>query len=68
MRHNSKNKYLDGNAAQRAASKYTQKFGFVHRWYRCDECEYGHIATVRHYGVPVISADALGKNKGTDES
>ena len=59
MRHSAKNKYLNGDTAQRAAAKYTKRYGFVHRWYECDECDYWHITTLRHFGVKVLSLEAL---------
>ncbi len=58
-RHSSKNKYIDSNAAQKAAAKYTRKYGFIHRWYECDECEYWHLSTVTHHGIGVLSLEAI---------
>jgi hypothetical protein len=62
-RHSSKNRYLTSNLAQKAAAKYTKMYLFVHRWYECDECDYWHITTVRHHGVPVMSLDAITRNR-----
>ena len=64
MRHASKNKYISVEAVMRAADKYTQKYGFKHRWYECDECGYYHIATVRHWGSKVLDLDVIKREAG----
>lgn len=58
-RHSSKNKYLNPSEAQKAAAKYTRKYGFVYRWYACDECEYWHLASVTHEGSRVLSLEEI---------
>ena len=63
-RHSTKNRYLDVDGAQRAAAKYTQEYKFKMRWYLCDECSYYHISTVRQYGIPVLSLEALQRRAG----
>ncbi len=62
--HRSKNTYDNSSDAQEACERYTSTYGFVFRWYECDKCEYFHIATKRHYGVPVVSLDAIRKERG----
>lgn len=59
-RHSAKNKYNTVDRAQQGVAKYTKKYGFLHRFYLCDECSYYHITTVRHEdGTKVLSLDAL---------
>ena len=65
--HRRKNKYLRVNDAMRAADKYTEMYGFKHRFYECDECEYYHIATVKVWGRKVLSLEALRRNRGQGE-
>ena len=45
--------------AMAAAAKYTRKYGFIHRFYKCDECEYWHLASVTHNGSKVLSLDEI---------
>lgn len=64
-RHSSKNRYMDARSAMKAAHRYTEQYGFLHRFYECDECDYWHLSTVTHQGVQVLSLDAL-KQRRTD--
>ena len=65
MRHSSKNKYMDVDAVQRAAAKYTAKYGFMHKWYLCEECSYYHLTTVTDStGTKVLSLDAIQQRAG----
>jgi hypothetical protein len=63
MRHSAKNKYINADAAQKAAAKYTRTKGFIYRFYECDfeKCGYFHLTTVTHNGIQVLSLEALRK-------
>ena len=54
-----KNLYASRALATQAARRYTNKYLWVMDVYQCPECNWFHTSRRKHFGMPVLSLDAL---------